>query len=441
MRVVVVGAARTGISVARFCAARGDEVVVNDKTEAIRAFQLPAGVKLELGGHPRALFESADLIVISPGVPTDLPELEAARKKGVEVIGEIELAARQVTGPIVAITGTNGKSTTTALCGEICGGFTGGNLGTPFIEAAGSKDICVVEVSSFQLETIVTFRPKVAVLLNITPDHLDRYRDMAEYVAAKRRIFENQTPAEFAIVNAADPVALECAAGTRAKTFRFTSTSKTDQGAFLDGGDIVLRLGPHAQRGAGRDDDEERYPLVELQLVGRHNAENAMAAFLAARLVGISSERVREAARHFRALPHRMELVGESKSGVRYYDDSKGTNVGAVAASLDGFPRPYILIAGGKHKGGSYAPLRKVLQSARALVLIGEAAPLMYEELHDVVDTHRAATLEEAVEKSAALSKAGDAVVLSPACSSFDMFRNYEHRSEVFRAAVRKVTQ
>ena len=429
MRVVVVGAARTGISVAKFCAARGDEVVVNDKTEAIRAFQLPAGVKLELGGHPRGLFESADLIVISPGVPTDLPELEAARKKGVEVIGEIELAARQVTGPIVAITGTNGKSTTTALCGEICGGFTGGNLGTPFIEAAGTKEICVVEVSSFQLETIVTFRPKVAVLLNITPDHLDRYRDMAEYVAAKRRIFENQTPDDFAIVNAADPVALECAAGTRAKTFRFTSTSKTDQGAFLDGGDIVLRI-----------NGEERYPLSELPLVGRHNAENAMAAFLAARLVGISSERVRAAAKQFRALPHRMELVGESKTGVRYYDDSKGTNVGAVAASLDGFPRPYILIAGGKHKGGSYAPLRKVLKSARALVLIGEAAPLMYDELSDVVDTHRAATLEEAVEQSAKLAHAGDAVVLSPACSSFDMFRNYEHRSEVFRAAVRKVT-
>jgi UDP-N-acetylmuramoylalanine--D-glutamate ligase len=429
MRVVVVGAARTGISVAKFCAARGDEVVVNDKTEAIRAFQLPTGVKLELGGHPRALFESADLIVISPGVPTDLPELDAARKKGVEVIGEIELAAQQVTGPIVAITGTNGKSTTTALCGEICGGFTGGNLGTPFIEAAGTKEISVVEVSSFQLETIVTFRPKVAVLLNITPDHLDRYRGMAEYVAAKRRIFENQTPDDFAIVNAADPVALECAAGTRAKTYRFTSTSKTDQGAFLDGGDIVLRI-----------DREERYPLAELPLVGRHNAENAMAAFLAARLAGISSERVRETAKHFRALPHRMELVGESAAGVRYYDDSKGTNVGAVAASLDGFPRPYILIAGGKHKGGSYAPLRKVLKSARALVLIGEAAPLMYDELHDVVDTHRAATLEEAVDKSAQLAKAGDAVVLSPACSSFDMFRNYEHRSEVFRAAVRKVT-
>jgi UDP-N-acetylmuramoylalanine--D-glutamate ligase len=430
VRVVVVGAAKTGIAVARFCAARGDEVVINDQTEAIRAFQLPASVKLELGGHPAALFELANLIVISPGVPTDLPELVAARRAGVEVIGEIELAARQVTGPIVAITGTNGKSTTTALCGEICGGFTGGNLGTPFIEAAGTRDICVVEVSSFQLETIVSFRPRVAVLLNITPDHLDRYRDMAEYVAAKRRIFENQTAADFAIVNAQDPVALECAAGTRAKTLRFTSTGRTDQGAFLDGGDIVLRL-----------DTEERYPLGELQLVGRHNAENAMAAFLAARLVGIAPDRVRAVAKTFRALPHRMELVGESATGVRYYDDSKGTNVGAVAASLDGFPRPFVLIAGGKHKGGADAPLRNVLRQARALVLIGEAAPLMQEELSDVVATHRVATLEEAVEKSAQLTKPGDAVVMSPACSSFDMFRNYEHRSEVFRAAVRKVTQ
>ena len=404
--------------------------MVNDKTEAIRAFQLPPGVKLELGGHPRALFEAADLIVISPGVPTNLPELEAARKKGVEVIGEIELAARQVTGPIVAITGTNGKSTTTALCGEICGGFTGGNLGTPFIEAAGRTDINVVEVSSFQLETIVTFRPRVAVLLNITPDHLDRYRDMAEYVAAKARIFENQTPGDFAIVNGSDPVALECAAGTRARTLRFTSSGKTDQGAFLDGGDIVLRI-----------DREERYPLSELQLVGRHNAENAMAAFLAARLVGIAPDRVRQIAKSFKALPHRMELVGQSPADVRYYDDSKGTNVGAVAASLEGFPRPFVLIAGGKHKGGSYAPLRKVMRHARALVLIGEAGPLMQKELSDVVDTHRAASLDEAVDKAAELAKPGDAVVLSPACSSFDMFRNYEHRSEVFRAAVRRVTQ
>src|SRR5262249_26987049 len=211
---------------------------------------------------------------------------------------------------------------------------------------------------------------------------------------------------------------------------RFTGVGKTDQGAFLDGGDIVLRI-----------DTEERYPLSELQLVGRHNAENAMAAFLAARLVGIAPDRVREVAKTFHALPHRMELVGQSPSDVRYYDDSKGTNVGAVAASLDGFPRPFVLIAGGKHKGGSYAPLRKVLRSARALVLIGEAAPLMQKELSDVVDTHRAASLEEAVDKAAELAKPGDAVRMSPAGPRSDMFRNYEPRSEVFRAAVRRVTQ
>jgi UDP-N-acetylmuramoylalanine--D-glutamate ligase len=439
MRVLVVGAARTGAAVARWMAARGHEVTVNDRTEAIRAGTLPSDVRVVLGGHPPQLFLSAELIVVSPGVPA-LPELEAARRAGVPVLGEIELAAREVAAPIIAITGTNGKSTTTSLCGAICERtlrptFCGGNLGTPFIEAAGTPaagagGICVVELSSFQLETIDRFRPHVAVLLNLTPDHLDRYPDMAAYSAAKARIFENQEPDDFAVVNGDDAAALACAAGARARRLTFSARRRPEgPGAWLEAGEIVLRL----------DEGEERHPLDDLLLVGRHNAENAMAAFLAARLAGATPSQVRAAAREFRALPHRMELVG-SAGGVRFYDDSKGTNVGAVAASLDGFPTPYILIAGGKHKGGSYAPLRAaLLAGCRALVLIGEAAPLMERELGDVVATRRADTLEAAVQTAASLAQPGDAVVLSPACSSFDMFRDYEHRSEVFRHAVSEV--
>jgi UDP-N-acetylmuramoylalanine--D-glutamate ligase len=421
------------LAVARFCAARGDQVILTDRKSG--PVDAPADVMLELGGHREASFVHADLIVVSPGVP-EIPELAAARRAGVPVIGEIELGARQVTAPIVAITGTNGKSTTTALCGEICAHdgrsiFCGGNLGTPFIEAAGTgAELCVIEVSSFQLETIEQFRPKVAVLLNFTPDHLDRYRSMAEYVHAKARIFENQTAEDCAVVNAADPVALECAAGTRARTFRFTSSGRTERGAYLAGDEIVLRL-----------EAEERYPLADLALVGRHNVENAMAAFLAARLVGVSPAAVRAGARAFRALPHRMELVADA-GDVRYYDDSKGTNVGAVVASLDGFPRPFVLIAGGRHKGGDYAPLARALATARCrrVILIGEAASLIADALADAVTVERAATLEDAVRAAARAAQPGDAVVLSPACSSFDMFRDYAHRADVFRQAVKEVT-
>jgi UDP-N-acetylmuramoylalanine--D-glutamate ligase len=441
MRVLVVGAARTGLAVTRYCARRGDEVTLTDRRTELHVDDgLPAGVRLELGAHRLASFTGAELIVVSPGVP-EIPELAAARRAGVPVIGEIELAACAVDAPIVAITGTNGKSTTTALCGAIAAEtgrptFCGGNLGTPFIEAAGTPagaagGLCVVEISSFQLETCETFRPRVAMLLNITADHLDRYPSMAEYVAAKARIFARQTPDDFAIVNAADPLAVDCAARGRAKVLRFAADGRSDVDAFVDGDSLVLRV--HGQI--------ERYPRGELKLIGRHNAENALAAYLGARLVGATLEQVRSAARAFPALPHRMELVGEGR-GVRYYDDSKGTNVGAVVASLTGFPQPFVLIAGGKHKGGEYGPLRPVLAGrCRALVVIGEAAPLLEAALGDVTPTQRAATLEEAVRRAALAAHEGDAVVLSPACSSFDMFRDYEHRAEVFRTAVREVVR
>jgi UDP-N-acetylmuramoylalanine--D-glutamate ligase len=378
-------------------ATAGHEVVVTDRkplAELGTAAAALAGVaRLEAGGHRRESFRTAELVVLSPGVPL-LPEVDEARRAGVPVTGEIELASRSV-------------------------------------QATGAGGLCVLELSSFQLETCETFHPRVAVLLNITADHLDRYASLADYAAAKGRIFARQQPEDAAVVNARDPLCVKHAVCAGARLYLFNSEGRIGRGAFLDRGDIVLRLHEDAAQ-------EERYPAGDLPLVGRHNLENAMAAYLAARLVGARPEHVRAAARSFRPLPHRMEPVGE-RSGVLFYDDSKGTNVGAVVASLDGFPRPFVLIAGGRDKGGDYTPLAQaVLGRARAVVLIGEAADRIERSLSDagVGSIRRAADLEAAVALAAAGARAGDAVVLSPACSSFDMFRDYRHRGEVFRRAV-----
>ncbi len=439
-RVLVVGLARTGVAVAAFCAGRRALVTVTDRKPATalaaEVAELRGRARLELGGHSAATFLQADLIVISPGVP-EIPELQAARAAGIEVTGEIELAARFVRAPIVGITGTNGKSTVTSLVGAILAAtgrptFAGGNLGEPLIAAvdtpaAGPDGHLVVELSSFQLETCQELRPAVAALLNVTPDHLDRYPSMEAYVAAKGRIFQAQRAADFAVVKADDPIAWDLAAKGRAHRLGFSSTRLLVEGGWLEGPELCVRL---------PGGEVERYPSGELHIVGRHNLENALAAYLCARLEGSSPEVVRAAAREFRPLAHRMELVREL-DGVAYYDDSKGTNVDAVAAALEGFPRKVVLIAGGRDKGGDYAPLRRALeQCARAVVLIGEAADRMQAALAGVAELRRAATLEEAVATARDLARSGDAVVLSPACSSFDMFRDYAHRAAVFRAAV-----
>jgi UDP-N-acetylmuramoylalanine--D-glutamate ligase len=443
-RVLVVGLGRSGIAAAALCAARGARVTVTDKrpaAELARAVaQLPAGVAHELGGHRRETFLGADLIVLSPGVPA-IPELGAARAAGVEITGELELASYFVAGTIVGITGTNGKSTTTTLVGEMLRAtgrptFVGGNLGEPLAEAVGTPaaeagGFCVVEVSSFQLETTVTFRPHVAVLLNITPDHLDRYDGMDGYAAAKARIFAAQTPADFAVVNFDDPLAVRAFDGAPARREGFSIVETLATGAWL-GGPLLLKLPGQLP---------ESYPADLPWLLGqRHNQANALAALLAARLAGASPAEARAGLLAFRALAHRMELVAES-DGVAYYDDSKGTNVGAVVAALDGFPRRVVLIAGGRDKGGDYAPLGEALRRVgRAAILIGEAADKMEAAFRGVLPVERAPTLEAAVDAARRLARSGDAVVLSPACSSFDMFRDYAHRAEVFRAAVARVT-
>ncbi|HLK88423.1 MAG TPA: UDP-N-acetylmuramoyl-L-alanine--D-glutamate ligase [Polyangia bacterium] len=443
-RVLVVGLGRSGIAAAVLCATRGAHVTVTDKRPAIDLVgalaRLPDGIAQELGGHRRESFLGADLIVLSPGVP-EIPELAAARAAGVEITGELELAAWFVTAPIVAITGTNGKSTVTTLIGDMLRAtgrptFVGGNLGEPLCEAvgtpaAGPGGFCVVEVSSFQLETVVAFHPRVAVLLNITPDHLDRYDGMEGYAAAKARIFTAQGEGDFAVVNFDDPPSVRASAAGRARREGFSIVETLATGAWL-GGPLMVKLPGEAP---------ESYPADLPWLHGqRHNQANALAALLAARLAGASPAEARQGLLAFRPLAHRMELVADV-GGIAYYDDSKGTNVGAVVAALDGFPRPVVLIAGGRDKGGDYAPLAAVLERVgRAAVLIGEAAPKMEAALTSALLVERAATLQEAVEAARRLARPGDAVVLSPACSSFDMFRDYAHRAEVFRSAVAQVT-
>jgi UDP-N-acetylmuramoylalanine--D-glutamate ligase len=463
--VVVVGLALTGVAVAKFCARRGARVIVTDKNPPEKLadqMKLLEGTPViwELGGHDAATFTSADLVVMSPGVPT-LPEMTAARKAGVEVIAEIELAYRFLHphAQVVAITGTNGKSTTTALTGVLCEHsgrptFCGGNLGNmPMIDAIdhpanSAGGLIVVEVAAFMLENCDTFHAHVGVLTNITEDHLDRFGTMEHYAEIKGRIWDYQRTDDVAVANAADEWTMRETTGIASHLFTFDSRpdASTERGAYLsaDRKEIVLRLPPELERGGLAPSREvgERYPVDDLVIVGNHNMENAMCAYLSARSVGVSIEAVRAGARAYRPLPHRMELVGD-RGNIYYYDDSKGTNVASVAASVRGFPRPLVLIAGGVDKGGSYEPMLAALDgTCKGIILIGKAAPLIraaaaqYGVTYPVID---ATDMHDAVRRATELCSAGDAVVLSPACASYDMFQNFGHRGREFRKAVSAV--
>ena len=443
-RVLVVGLARSGVAAARVAHARGAQVTVTDRRAATElgpaVDELSASVELALGGHDLADFTRADLIVVSPGVPLSLPEIESARRQGVPVLAEVELGIRLLPPlPLVGITGTNGKSTTTALAGALLGRdrrvFTGGNLGTPLCELVlqgREVDALVLELSSFQLEGIGRLRPKVAALLNVTPDHLDRYRDVSAYALAKARLFMNQEAGDFALANARDARTVALAGSSRAEllTFGFGEPGPRSARADASGG-ILVSPGQAAP---------ERYLVRSRALRGRHNLENAMAAVLCARLLGVPGGQVQSGLDAFPGLPHRLELVRE-RAGVEWVNDSKATNVDSTQVGLAAFPaatRPrVVLILGGRGKRAPYAPLRPLFdQRVKALLTIGEDAPSIERELGDLSPTERAGTLLAAVRRAAALAQEGDVVLLSPACASYDQFKNYEDRGEAFRRLV-----
>lgn len=439
-KVLVVGLARTGVAVARFLAQAGAEVTVTDMREEEELSETltelaDLDINLELGRHVPYSFLMADLIVVSPGVPMDIKPLAMARSQKRRVVSEVELASWFIKAPMVAITGTNGKTTTTTLTGEIfraCGfdTFVGGNIGNPLIELASSGDSVdrvVVELSSFQLEGVESFRPHVAVLLNLTEDHLDRYASFQEYVDAKLRIFENQQADDFAVLNIDDPLVAACAGKLKARIFPMSRLRELTEGISYQDGFITF-----SHRGKVL-----RFGTAGFKLKGVHNLDNIMASLASALLMRCDGDCAFAAVSEFKGLPHRMEFVAEI-DGVSYYEDSKGTNVGSVVKSLESFDSGITLIAGGKDKGGSYEPLAPlVAQRVSHLVLIGEAKERMNEALGALTDTHLAQTLEAAVALAGQLTKPGGVVLFSPACSSFDMFKNYEERAERFKAAVR----
>ena len=444
MRVSVVGLARTGLAVVRFLSNRGVRVIGSDtRTREELEKEFPdlkdLDVEVQQERHAEESFLQSDLIILSPGVPPSIEPLARARKGKIPIISEIELASWFTTIPIVAVTGTNGKTTTTLLIGDMlrkAGGrvFVGGNIGDPLINLAASDegtDIAVVELSSFQLEGIERFRPAVGVLLNITEDHLDRYRNFEAYVEAKSRLFINQGTSDVLVLNALDPIVDRATSSCRARKVYFNVTSDQMEGAFFDGRHIILRV----------QEGEEIYDPNRGGLKGLHNIENMMAAVATARLYGCPKDLAQQTLETFEGLAHRLEFVKEVK-GVRYFNDSKGTNVGAVVKSLQTFTGPVILIAGGKDKGGDYAPLREpIKERVKHLIFIGEARERMARELRDTASITLADSLEEAVARARTLARPGDTVLLSPACSSYDMFRDYVERGDSFKALVRRLAR
>ena len=438
-QILVVGLAKTGVACARFLASKGALVTVSDmrSKEALAdpmAELAAVPITWELERHDESTFLASDLIVVSPGVPMDLPQLVAAHKAGREIVSEIELASRFINAPLVAITGTNGKTTTTTLTGEIFRNngyrtFVGGNIGNPLIELVESDEVVdrvVAEISSFQLEWINSFRPTVAALLNLSEDHLDRYASYQDYINAKLRIFENQTAEDFAVINRDDPLVWQYAQTLTAQVFPFSRKQELDEGIFHNNDVICFRHNGH----------EEYFPTAAIRLQGVHNLENIMAALACSLLLGCRPDKTLETVHCFEALHHRMEFVRRI-NGVNYYEDSKATNVGSVEKALESF-EAITLIAGGKDKGGSYAPLVPLIKErVQHLILIGEAAGRMQAELGHLTDTRQATTLEEAVHLAASITATGGTVLMSPACSSFDMFRDYEERAQRFVAAVK----
>ena len=445
-RVLVVGLGKSGVASAQFLAARGARVTVSDtRTQNELKTQIPAvldrGIAVETGGHGERTFRDQDLIVVSPGVPSDIPQLVRARAQGIKVIGEIELASRFLKGKIVAITGSNGKTTTTTLCGDLIASaskrtLVGGNIGTPVIllvDDSTDETINVIEVSSFQLETIETFHPYVAVILNITPDHLDRHGSMEAYTAAKARIFENQRGSDYSVLNLDD----EGSAGLRSLTkgalcwFTRKQQLKGEQlGSFVRDGEIYWHDGKN---------DERLMPVTEIPLKGAHNLENVLAAVTVGRLCGCDAVSIRNAVKKFKAVEHRLQHIA-TIGGVEYYNDSKATNVDATIKAIESFPGNIHLILGGKDKDSDYTLMNHLLRErVKRVYTIGAAAEKIRSHVQSAAEVLPCQTLENAMERAHELARSGDVVLLAPACSSFDQFENYEHRGRMFRALVERL--
>lgn len=439
-KVLVVGLARTGVATVRFLVGKGARVKVSEvkpaeKLESALKALMGLKVEWELGGHTLPFFLGVDLIVVSPGVPMDLEPLAKTRAKGVPVISEVELASGFLRRPLIAITGTNGKTTTTILIGDLLrasgkSAFVGGNIGNPlieYVESSQAEEWVVAEVSSFQLEGISKFRPFIGVLLNITEDHLDRYHTFEEYIRAKGRIFENQEKGDYALLNADDPLAFRFAHQRKSQVVLFSAQRPVPIGCFLEKGGILFQ---------GGDGKRERFELDRLKIRGAHNLENLMATIATCKICGCRRESLQRAIEEFKGLEHRLEWVRDV-GGVSFFNDSKGTNVGSVAKSLMSFQEPILLIAGGKDKGGDYGPLKKLVsQRVKGMALLGEAKERMFYDLGHLTETVKVDTLEEAVCWATAKASPGDVVLLSPACSSFDMFENYEDRGRQFKSIV-----
>jgi UDP-N-acetylmuramoylalanine--D-glutamate ligase len=435
-KVLVIGAGKSGVASANFLAARGERVLLNDaNAEPSLPLELDGRVERAFGRDDFALLDGVTRIVLSPGVPRSIPLLLRAAERAIPILGEIELAYRELKGTVIAITGSNGKSTTTALIGEILRvagrqPIVAGNIGEPLISSVDPERqrTYVLELSSFQLESVDTFRANVALLLNITPDHMDRYANFDAYAATKYRIFRNQESGDTAIVNASDR--RELPRDTRARVWRFSGSRSVDTGAWADRDQLVLYVGG----------EERRIPRSSLKLQGQANVENALAAWLAARAVGVDDMDVQIAFGTFAGLPHRMFLVREL-DGVRWINDSKGTNVDATLKALEGFEdRSVILILGGKDKAGEFERMRDLVQSkARTVVTIGKAADRIKEALDGSAEIVPAGDMQHAVDWARKNGKAGDTVLLSPACASFDQYKNFEHRGAHFEELVNQL--
>lgn len=439
-RVLVVGLGRSGVAAAFFLQDHGARVSVSDtKSEAQLQKEIPTlldrGISLEIGQHSERTFRNQDLIVVSPGVPSDQPQLQHARALGIPVIGEVELASRFLQGRIIAITGSNGKTTTTTLVGEILNKsgkktLVGGNIGTPVISLVSQSSpehLLVLEISSFQLETIQEFRPWIAAILNITPDHLDRHHTFQAYIDAKARIFENQKASDFALLNADDPNLAGVKQGIKGALNWFSRQQAVENGAYLENGQIIFRS-------AGRVIPV--LPVTDIKLKGTHNLENALAAVGVGMLAGCEPEQVRRAVAEFEGVEHRLEPVA-SINGVGYYNDSKATNVDATIKALESFPGNIHIILGGKDKGSDYTVLVPLLRArAKGVYLIGAAAEKIASQIQGSTRIVHSGTLERAIRHASEAAVSGDVVLLAPACASFDQFENYEQRGRVFKELV-----